>query len=816
MISSRLNNLNNYNNFNYIYNRKPRPFLNTNHFNYAAAMPERPSSSSSKMEVDVADIPDVPLAKLTRLLYMNPPCMDREQTAEWLAKQQRQAESLDKCLLRPKNLLSSFAIGMGQRQMPFVKVQASLCRSHNSLDPRLIRNLTIRVANELTIHVDRYRHHKRKHSLAEPIDQWLSRMDNMNVLWMGEELWEKTFGRPIDMRVPYCVNKNCEACKLAFIGGNLVALTDIRSSLLARQRYVAKREGPEAFWHGMELLRVVQDWINTCYPRQARAQCHQQSEALAPSLFNLRVELRKAREELRLQRRREGKSYIRFHPHVPNETARGIPMPRGNKSERSEVRVRVTRAELERLARLQQRVDRPRQGYSVSAGSRASTADAYTTSSESSRPPTVRSGPRNALDLQGPTFTEDEDPVDDLAQVLENTHVQDNGSDEEQDDDANEAMSPVSLADATQPGEEPIWGWLRRGHESENENQDKAKGKAKDSASTAASTSASGENANSPWAENYRRFITEGGSGADYYEENVVTSGPSAAPGTWPEDRRPSASQLCLVPEPLRVSSNSSSSQSSRRLRQHEREPMRPLLQESSTESPSSSIAARSRGSKSQSQTQAPATGTGGRRGAVDMPPPQRQRRPRDPVKLPPQGSSSDSGQSEGPVPPIPARNPRRPSTQLQPQPGPRAPAPRQTSRLPQPVPMTHQLAPALMSSGASSKYSSSVYSDDDANSGDRQADELTLANLEGYREPPRQRVSHRPRIQQAPSSAHAPAHRAAVHSGNTSSSSSGESNLEPAPPSTTRRGAQARENEPSVASCYSAMGWGGPKERRR
>ncbi|POR37303.1 Uncharacterized protein TPAR_02494, partial [Tolypocladium paradoxum] len=208
------------------------------------------------------DISDEALDQLTRLLHLGPDLRGEG----WLLDQQRQMMELDPCLLRPKGLIDRLAISMGKHRAPFSPSRANLCLTHKPLDPRVVRKLMVLVADECTVHVDRFRSARARHNVDVPpsVRCWLERMDSATALWLGRAQFEDMFQREAPRTGgPTSERRRCEACIMAVVGGWPQMVMDLRAGLAARRAYMAEKTGTE---RDPRLLRAVEAWARVYGP----------------------------------------------------------------------------------------------------------------------------------------------------------------------------------------------------------------------------------------------------------------------------------------------------------------------------------------------------------------------------------------------------------------------------------------------------------------------------------------------------------------------------------------------------------------------
>ncbi|RFU79140.1 hypothetical protein TARUN_3089 [Trichoderma arundinaceum] len=280
----------------------------------------------SRRDPALADVSDEALWQLTKLLYMDSADYAGDRAAEWLAKQELNVKDLDASLLRPKDLIARLAISMSKRKLPFCPEGAArLCAAHKALDPRVVRNMLLLVADECTIQTNRYRSLRLKEMLSPSLEGWMRRMDFLTALWLGERKFRRVFGCELWGRLPECAEARCEACMLAFVGGSALYLTDLRASVLARREYHAKRTGRMP--RRPRLLRIVDSWISF-YQADCKQVVCECSEALVDDIVEMRTLARERRDRESERRRKKGKP---ARPHCNSRvrlTEDGLPIPR--------------------------------------------------------------------------------------------------------------------------------------------------------------------------------------------------------------------------------------------------------------------------------------------------------------------------------------------------------------------------------------------------------------------------------------------------------------------------------------------------------
>lgn len=310
---------------------------------------------------------------LARILYMkNATATARAASAcdPWLASQRRQVAQLHEASLRRRGTLSLMAdvFIRGAFAAPGDRARAEetalLCRSHRELNPAVLAALMTLVADETTSCVDRFRHfrereRRRRRRLAEGSSStsgvspeqaeergvldatvcWLDSIAQVAALWMGKTAWEDEMRRPLPVHLPSCArHRACTACKLAVVGGSPQFLMDLRASLLSRRQYAIEVRGEDdgsevgglaaaaaAAGKGAKeplLLRMVEAWIDMCYPEAKRRFIRRESDVLVPLVVGLRewTSSKRSKRVWGTAGRKGGKDGRRY-------TKRGWPMP---------------------------------------------------------------------------------------------------------------------------------------------------------------------------------------------------------------------------------------------------------------------------------------------------------------------------------------------------------------------------------------------------------------------------------------------------------------------------------------------------------
>ncbi|KAJ4861018.1 hypothetical protein T069G_06006 [Trichoderma breve] len=308
-----------------------------------------------RRDLSLADISNEALQQLTKLLYMDTADYFGHRAGDWLATQEQQIKGLDVTLLRPRNLLTLFTLGICGQRLSLYSEGPRLCTAHKALDSRIVRCILQLVADECTIQTNRYRSLRLKKMLKPSLEDWMKRIDSITALWLGEYKFQRLFGCHLRGGMPDCVRTKCEACMLAVIGGSSIYLTDLRASVLARQMYNTELTGRE--YRRPRLLRVIDSWISF-FQEDGQKDICESSEAMASEIVEMRTLARKKRDKRDERRRRKGKlPRVRKNMRV-RLTKEGLPIPRQPRLRRRdrEKLARKTEKKMETLLSLQETV----------------------------------------------------------------------------------------------------------------------------------------------------------------------------------------------------------------------------------------------------------------------------------------------------------------------------------------------------------------------------------------------------------------------------------------------------------------------------
>ncbi|KAL7909193.1 hypothetical protein GGI35DRAFT_479482 [Trichoderma velutinum] len=308
-----------------------------------------------RRDLTLASVSDEALQQLTKLLYMDTADYFGHRARDWLAKQEKQIKGLDVSLLRPRNLMTRFALSMSTRKLPLSSERPRLCTAHKALDSRIIRCILQLVADECTIQTNRYRSLRLKKMLKPSLEDWMNRIDSITAFWLGEDKFRRVFGYHLRGGIPDCARTKCEACMLAVIGGSAIYLTDLRANVLARQAYGTKLSGREC--RRPRLLRVIDSWISLFHENCRKVIC-EHSEAMVSDIVEMRTLARRRRDKQDERWKRKGKPpRVRSITRV-RLTKEGLPIPRQPRLRRSDKKRLVRKAEkrMETLLSLQETV----------------------------------------------------------------------------------------------------------------------------------------------------------------------------------------------------------------------------------------------------------------------------------------------------------------------------------------------------------------------------------------------------------------------------------------------------------------------------
>lgn len=179
---------------------------------------------------------------LTQLLAIAPGHTPGE---GWLRDQAHCLTGFPQILRRPESILTRLIMAL-----PGTPDKACLCKTHKPLNPQLIRRIFLQVSAECTTRLARLVENQ---LLPKDLHAFVKRLQKINSLWMSPEFYRVAFNAmPADARLER-VSSGCEACIIASIGGNHQILSDLRASMLGRE----KKRLPMP-----RLLPLVEAWID--------------------------------------------------------------------------------------------------------------------------------------------------------------------------------------------------------------------------------------------------------------------------------------------------------------------------------------------------------------------------------------------------------------------------------------------------------------------------------------------------------------------------------------------------------------------------
>ncbi|KAI1318666.1 hypothetical protein F5Y16DRAFT_116773 [Xylariaceae sp. FL0255] len=305
------------------------------------------------MSVDLSDLSDEHIARLTKVLARRPEHGVAMPSRRWLVRQEEKIKYLPKDCLRPSNPLKRLAIKIADSiDADILDPQAVLCKVHSSLNAFLIRRMFLALAYEVTVHTDAIRSWPTR--TAEPeLSAFVGRMDSISALWTSPQLFHQIYGTtPFDSRQIY-VQTGCEACVLAAVGASGRILADLRAGLIdrvERRRRPADKTTPDRL---PRMFRVVDSWIEHLRKKNEerdRAQeCIDLSEDLLDHLRRCRPEIRHWRKEQRKihVEKRASRQVIYSEMKKTNSGAKIIPLTSNSYKRRTRHGIPVALADVE-------------------------------------------------------------------------------------------------------------------------------------------------------------------------------------------------------------------------------------------------------------------------------------------------------------------------------------------------------------------------------------------------------------------------------------------------------------------------------------
>ncbi len=252
----------------------------------------------------------------------HPPNADLFPPDNWLNTQANTVSSSPPHLLRSTSLLPKLAM-----KLPFAAPRAVLCSAHKPLNPFLTRRIFLQLCAEAGLRVqglvaaaereDAERDQRKRQSedqggsggggehatrdsareMDPEVRAWLRRLTALNSLWMSPGRYRTQFRAMPDEERCERVQSGCEACILAFVGGNAQVVRDLRTSMVGRARrgHESRLWGlVEAWTRGFERA----EWIRDESERVGRLVMKERRRA--------RRRRRRERRERRLKRKNGG------------------------------------------------------------------------------------------------------------------------------------------------------------------------------------------------------------------------------------------------------------------------------------------------------------------------------------------------------------------------------------------------------------------------------------------------------------------------------------------------------------------------------
>jgi hypothetical protein len=261
----------------------------------------------------IEDLSRSDLDHLAQLLYFptttndpspNDPLFPPE---NWLASQSDTLSSFPAHLLRSTSFLPKLAM-----KMPFTAPKAVLCSVHKPLNPFLVRRIFMQMSAETGLRVqnliatleredlgrgqgkgkdvDRESRESRGKEIDPEVRSWLRRLTRLNSLWMDPAHYRIKFrAMPDDKRFER-IESGCMACILAFLGGKVQVVLDLRTGLLGR-----RKRGYES-----RLWGLVEAWTR-CFGQAQRI--IEESERVGKLVLRERRRARRKRRRERRERR---------------------------------------------------------------------------------------------------------------------------------------------------------------------------------------------------------------------------------------------------------------------------------------------------------------------------------------------------------------------------------------------------------------------------------------------------------------------------------------------------------------------------------
>ncbi|KAI1769973.1 hypothetical protein F4818DRAFT_280175 [Hypoxylon cercidicola] len=253
------------------------------------------------MSVDIRELSDANVDRLTRLLSRRPEYGIARPSRRWLQRQEVKLKSFPSEMLRTSSLLKRLIIKLADNISPSaIDPRAVLCKVHSVLNPWLIRRLFLAVAYEVTVHSDTIRSWKGRMDYPA-LSAFVGRVDAIAALWTEPELYRQCYGIPPFENHMVFVKSDCEACILGAVGANARVLADLRAILVDRvERRPPRPDGRP----GSEprLTRYVNNWISYLQEERA-AKCIDRSDSVLEELRNARPQLMQWRNRRRKEQK---------------------------------------------------------------------------------------------------------------------------------------------------------------------------------------------------------------------------------------------------------------------------------------------------------------------------------------------------------------------------------------------------------------------------------------------------------------------------------------------------------------------------------
>jgi hypothetical protein len=230
------------------------------------------------------DLSSTALNELTALLRIQQRQLGaRGPSSAWLNIQANIVPTLNKKLQRPSGFIARAAISLSTSKFKpsFLPDCAQLCPAHAGLDPRVIRNLMLLVSREWTWHDDVFRFWRESLPLVGPVKEWLDRVDALTAISMGSVMFKRVYKYDPTTPPTTQMHSGCEACILAFVGGEWQHLADLKGSLTFRCRAAHSNKRTVT----ARLLHIVDSWIEH-YPDETKHLINDDANQLLNELWN--------------------------------------------------------------------------------------------------------------------------------------------------------------------------------------------------------------------------------------------------------------------------------------------------------------------------------------------------------------------------------------------------------------------------------------------------------------------------------------------------------------------------------------------------